>query len=71
MAIRVEVHQTGDSFIAYDEQGKRITDRNILEAISFEQIPFTKASYYLNVNVDPTLPPKVIEVIKTYIDNAD
>lgn len=71
MAIRIEVHQTGDSFVAYDDKGNRITDRNILEAISFEQIPFLKASYYIDVEVDKTLPPKVIEVIKTNIDNAD
>ena len=35
----VAVHYVGNEFVAYDEQGKRITDRSILDQISFDQFP--------------------------------
>ena len=61
--MRVEVHRTGDQFVAYDDQGKRITDRNILEQISFDQMPGFKVSYYIDVKVDNTVKPAIINDI--------
>lgn len=58
--MRVEVCRTGDTFVAYDPQGNRITDRNILEQISFNQMPGFKISYYVNVKVDNSVKPAII-----------
>lgn len=48
--MRIEVHFIGNQFVAYDEQGKQIKDRRILEQISFDQMPGFKTSYYLEVD---------------------
>ena len=48
--IRIEVHQIGNQFVAYDDQGNQIKDRYILEQISFDQMPGFKTSYYLEVD---------------------
>jgi len=61
--MRIEVHRTGNEFVAYDPQGNRITDRNILEQISFDQMPAFKISYYLDVSVDNTTNPAIINNI--------
>jgi hypothetical protein len=61
--LRIEVHRTGDTFVAYDPQGKRITDRNILEQISFDQMPGFKVSYYVDIKVDTTAKPAIINDI--------
>ncbi len=52
--MRVEVHFTGDSFIAFDPDGQRITNRSILEQISFHPFPGFKTSFY--VDVDANIP---------------
>jgi hypothetical protein len=52
--MRVEVHFTGDSFIAFDPDGQRITNRSILEQISFHPFPGFKTSFY--VDVDTNIP---------------
>ncbi len=51
--MRVEVHFTGNQFVAYDEQGNQIKDRYILEQISFDQMPGFKTSYYIEVAENP------------------
>jgi hypothetical protein len=48
--LRIEVHQIGNQFVAYDEQGNQIKDRYILEQISFDQPPGFKTSYYIEVD---------------------
>ena len=58
---RVEVYRTGDSFVAYDSLGNRITDRNILEQISFHPMPGFKISYY--IEVDNSQEPATIDSI--------
>ena len=35
----LEVHFLGDEFVVYDKQGNRVTDRNILNELSFIQPP--------------------------------
>lgn len=61
--MRVEVHRTGDQFVAYDEQGQRITDRNILDQLSYDQMPGFKVSYYVNVTIDKSAKPAIINDI--------
>lgn len=51
--MRVEIHFTGNQFVAYDEQGNQIKDRYILEQISFDQMPGFKTSYYIEVAENP------------------
>ena len=45
----VQVYYTGDSFVAFDQQGNRITNRGLLEAISFEPFPGFKSSVWLDI----------------------
>lgn len=61
--MRIEVHRTGDQFVAYDDKGNRITDRNILDQISFDQMPGFKLSYYVEIPVDTTQTPAIINRI--------
>lgn len=51
--MRVEVHFIGNQFVAYNEQGKQIKDRYILDQISFDQMPGFKTSYYVEVAENP------------------
>ena len=46
----VEVHYVGNEFVAYTEQGVRITDRSILDQISFDQFPGYKSVVKLEVD---------------------
>lgn len=64
--IRVEVHFTGNQFVAYDEQGNQIKDRHILEQISFDQIPGFKTSYY--IEVDKNQNPAIMNSIQININ---
>lgn len=47
----VEVHYTGDQYVAYDDKGNRITDRNILNELAFIQPPGFKSVYKIEVDV--------------------
>ena len=67
--MKIEVQQIGDQFIAYDEKGNRITDRNILEAISFEQMPVYKAHYFVDIEIDNSQQPSNIQSIDINIQS--
>lgn len=67
--MRVEVHFTGNQFVAYDEQGNQIKDRYILEQISFDQMPGFKTSYY--VEVDKNQNPAIMNDIKININTQN
>jgi len=47
--MRVQVYYTGDSFVAFDEQGNRIKERSILEQIAFEPFPGFKSEFWLDI----------------------
>jgi hypothetical protein len=47
----IEVHFTGDQFIAYDQQGNQITDTKILNEVSMEPYIGTKGVYVVNVDL--------------------
>ena len=47
----VEVHFTGDQFIAFDPSGNQITDNQILNEISMEPYTGTKGVYVVNVDI--------------------
>ena len=64
--LRIEVHQIGNQFVAYDEQGNQIKDRHILEQISFDQSPGFKTSYY--IEVDKNQNPAIINNIQININ---
>tara|TARA_B110000483_G_C18056669_1_gene488706 strand:+ start:682 stop:912 length:231 start_codon:yes stop_codon:yes gene_type:complete len=68
MKKRIEVYQTGDQFIAYDEQGNQIKDRNILEEISFVQPPGMVNNYYVDIMVDETVKPAIIDTVNININ---
>jgi len=46
----VTVFYTGDQFVAYDEDGNEVKDREILEQISFTQFPGFKSSFQIEVD---------------------
>ena len=45
----VEVHFTGNSFIAFDPNGLQIKDRNVLDQIAFNPFPGFKSFYRVEV----------------------
>lgn len=47
--MRVLVHFTGGSFIAFNEKGERIKERSILEQIAFEPFPGFKSEFWLDI----------------------
>ena len=48
----IEVHFNGDEFIAYDKlTNNKITDRSILEGISFQQFPGVKGVFEIEVDI--------------------
>lgn len=47
----IEVHYTGDQYVAYDDKGNRITDRNILNELAFIQPPGFKSVYKIEVDI--------------------
>ena len=64
----VEVHYTGDQYVAYDDKGNRITDRNILNELAFIQPPGFKSVY--KIDVDTTNPLSLQELaIKINLHN--
>ena len=44
----ITVHFTGNQFVAYDEQGNEVKDRDILDQISFMQFPGFKSSFQVH-----------------------
>ena len=65
----VEVHYTGDQYVAYDDKGNRITDRNILNELAFIQPPGFKSVYKIEVDTS-TEPVSLQELaIKINLDN--
>jgi len=54
----IEVHFTGDQFIAYDESGNQVTDSQILNQISMEQPFGTKGVYVVDVDIPNGFIPK-------------
>ncbi len=61
----VTVHFTGDQFVAYDEQGKQVKDRDILNEISFMQFPGFKSTFQVEVDktdIDVNINPLQINI---------
>jgi hypothetical protein len=50
----VKVSYTGSEFVAHDLNGKRVTDRAVLEAIAFEPFPAMKGEFTINLPDAPT-----------------
>ena len=66
--MRIEVYFTGDHFVAYDDQGNRITDRAVLEEIAFHPFPGFKAKFYLDLPIDKINNNATIQDIQVNID---
>jgi len=62
----VEVHYTGDQYVAYDDKGNRITDRNILNELAFIQPPGFKSVY--KIEVDTTTEPVSLQELAIKIN---
>jgi|TARA_B100002019_G_scaffold20610_1_gene15748 hypothetical protein len=62
----VEVHHVGDQFQAFDSKGNRITNREILDAIAFEQFPGFKSVF--QIDVDITKNPVIITQLDVNIN---
>tara|TARA_B100000902_G_C26964669_1_gene742271 strand:+ start:396 stop:608 length:213 start_codon:yes stop_codon:yes gene_type:complete len=62
----VEVHYVGNEFVAYTEQGVRITDRSILDQISFDQFPGYKS--VVKLEVDNSTNPVIINPLEVNIN---
>ena len=62
----VEVHYTGDQYVAYDDKGNRITDRNILNELAFIQPPGFKSVY--KIEVDTTTEPVSLQELTIKIN---
>jgi len=48
----VTVHYLDDEFVAYNENGERVTNREILEQISFEPFPAYKGVLTYKIQTD-------------------
>jgi hypothetical protein len=64
----VEVHHTGEQFQAFDSKGNRITNREILEAISFENFPGFKSVFTLELDLDNTRKPVIMQELDVNIN---
>lgn len=62
----IEVHYTGDQYVAYDDKGNRITDRNILNELAFIQPPGFKSIY--KIEVDTTSNPVSLQELSIKIN---
>ena len=61
----VTVHYVGNQFVAYDEQGKQITNRQILQQLEFEPFTGTKQTVYVevdNISNDAIIQPLDINI---------
>ena len=66
----IEVHYNGNEFIAYDKKtNQKITDRSILETLSFQQFPGVKGVF--EISVDSTANPVIIEPLQINIGIQD
>jgi len=66
----IEVHYNGNEFIAYDKKtNQKITDRSILENLSFQQFPGVKGVF--EISVDSTANPVIIEPLQINIGIQD
>jgi hypothetical protein len=66
----LEVHYNGNEFIAYDKKtNQKITDRSILENLSFQQFPGVKGVF--EISVDSTVNPVIIEPLQINIGIQD
>ena len=66
----LEVHFNGNEFIAFDKQtNQKVTDRSILEGLSFTQFPGAKGVF--EINVDTTKNPVIIEPLQINIGIQD
>ena len=66
----IEVHYNGNEFIAYDKKtNQKITDRSILETLSFQQFPGVKGVF--EISVDSTANPVIIEPLQINISIQD
>jgi len=66
----VEVHFNGREFVAFHKSnGERITDRSILNVISFEQFPGVNGVF--EINVDTTGRSVIIEPLTINIGIQD
>ena len=66
----LEVHYNGNEFIAYDKKtNQKITDRSILENLSFQQFPGVKGVF--EISVDSTANPVIIEPLQINIGIQD
>jgi len=66
----LEVHYNGNEFIAYDKKtNQKITDRSILESLSFQQFPGVKGVF--EISVDSTANPVIIEPLQINIGIQD
>jgi hypothetical protein len=68
--MRIEVYRIGDIFVAYDKQGNRIKDRNILDQISFDQIPGLKVHYEIDLPIDTSQKPAIINAVDININTG-
>ena len=68
--MRIEVYRIGDIFVAYDKQGNRIKDRNILDQISFDQTPGLKVHYELDLPIDTSQKPAIIDAVDININTG-
>jgi hypothetical protein len=66
MKKKVWVAHTGDQFVAYDIDGNIITNREILEAISFENFPGFKSVFTLEL--DTTTEPVSLQELSIKIN---
>ena len=50
----ITVHYVDNEFVAFDENNNRITNRNILEQITFQPFPGYKGVLTFNIPTDET-----------------
>ena len=58
----VEVHFTGDSFVAFGPDGKQIKDRAILDQIAFMPFPGFKSFYRVEVSTKGLPAPQALNI---------
>ena len=66
----LEVHYNGNEFVAYNKNtNERITDRSILESLSFTQFPGVKGIF--DIEVDTAENSAIIEPLQINIGIQD
>ena len=66
----LEVHYNGNEFVAYTKNtNQKITDRSILEALSFTQFPGVKGVFEIEVDIAEN--PAIIEPLQINIGIQD